>query len=101
GASTRPDLSPRGSRRPRPSGREGMRDLVDRVGAAHKRGMRQRYTYRAYPSMGQQRRAARAFGCARVVFNDYLVASKAAYEAGVKVSSAELGRQVTTLAKRT
>jgi len=63
--------------------------------------MRQRYTYRAYPSMGQQRRAARAFGCARVVFNDYLVASKAAYEAGVKVSSAELGRQVTTLAKRT
>lgn len=33
-----------------------------------------RYNYRLYPTVGQQRSLARAFGCARVVFNDALAA---------------------------
>jgi len=32
-----------------------------------------RYNYRLYPGPGQRQALARAFGCARVVFNDALV----------------------------
>ncbi|HME66325.1 MAG TPA: helix-turn-helix domain-containing protein, partial [Streptosporangiaceae bacterium] len=32
--------------------------------------MQLRYTYRLYPTPGQRDALARAFGCARVVFND-------------------------------
>ena len=35
--------------------------------------MRLRDNYRVYPTPGQQEALARAFGCARVVFNDGLV----------------------------
>jgi putative transposase len=41
-----------------------------------------RYNYRLYPAPGQQIALARAFGCARVVYNDALAAREAAYEAG-------------------
>jgi putative transposase len=41
-----------------------------------------RYSYRLYPDTRQQKALARAFGCARVVFNDALAARRAAYEAG-------------------
>jgi putative transposase len=41
-----------------------------------------RYCYRLYPTPGQRAALVRAFGCARVVFNDALAARKAAYEAG-------------------
>jgi transposase len=41
-----------------------------------------RYRYRLYPSPGQRATLARAFGCARVVFNDGLRAREAAHEAG-------------------
>ena len=41
-----------------------------------------RYSYRLYPDAVQRAALARAFGCARVVFNDALAARKAAYEAG-------------------
>jgi putative transposase len=41
-----------------------------------------RYSYRLYPDARQREALARAFGCARVVFNDALVARRAAYEAG-------------------
>ena len=34
--------------------------------------MRLRYNYRLYPTPGQRAALARAFGCARVVFNDGL-----------------------------
>ena len=34
-----------------------------------------RYSFRLYPSPGQQQALARAFGCARVVFNDALAAA--------------------------
>jgi putative transposase len=41
-----------------------------------------RYNYRLYPDGPQREALARAFGCARVVFNDALAARRAAYEAG-------------------
>ncbi len=41
-----------------------------------------RYSYRLYPSPPQSEALARAFGCARVVFNDALAARKAARQAG-------------------
>ena len=43
--------------------------------------MQLRYSYRLYPTPGQQVSLARAFGCARVVFNDALMARQAAYAA--------------------
>ena len=44
--------------------------------------MMKRYRYRLYPDESQQGMLAKVFGCARVVFNDGLAASRAAYEAG-------------------
>ncbi|PWR14067.1 transposase, partial [Micromonospora sicca] len=44
--------------------------------------MQLRYNYRVYPTPGQQASLARAFGCARVVFNDGLRARQQAREAG-------------------
>jgi putative transposase len=41
-----------------------------------------RYNYRLYPTPGQRIALARAFGCARVVFNDGLRARQEAHEAG-------------------
>ncbi|MFI1093657.1 helix-turn-helix domain-containing protein, partial [Streptomyces sp. NPDC020917] len=34
--------------------------------------MRLRYSFRLYPGAGQRSALARAFGCARVVYNDAL-----------------------------
>ena len=42
-----------------------------------------RYNYRLYPGPGQRQALARAFGCARVVFNDALVARQEADKAGL------------------
>jgi IS605 OrfB family transposase len=44
--------------------------------------MQLRYNYRLYPAPGQRQALARAFGCARVVFNDALAARQAAHAAG-------------------
>ena len=44
--------------------------------------MQLRYNYRLYPDGPQREALARAFGCARVVFNDALAARQAAHEAG-------------------
>jgi len=44
--------------------------------------MQLRYNYRLYPSPGQCQVLARAFGCARVVFNDGLRARQQAHAAG-------------------
>jgi putative transposase len=63
--------------------------------------MRLRYSYRLYPTPGQQVALARAFGCARVVFNDGLRAREEAHRAGLSyLGDAELSRRLT-LAKRT
>ncbi len=61
-----------------------------------------RYNYRAYPDASQRRALARAFGCARVVWNDCLRDRKEAHAAGLPyVTSAELSRLRITQAKRT
>jgi putative transposase len=44
--------------------------------------MKLRYNFRLYPTPGQQQALARAFGCARVVFNDALRARQEARAAG-------------------
>ena len=58
--------------------------------------MQLRYNYRLYPSPGQQRALARAFGCARVVFNDALAARRDAHVAGLPyLTDAELSARLT------
>ena len=64
--------------------------------------MQLRYNFRVYPTPGQQIELARAFGCARVVFNDGLRLRLRAREAGEKyVSDADLSKRVITQAKGT
>jgi putative transposase len=55
-----------------------------------------RYSYRLYPSPAQCHALARAFGCARVVFNDSLAARQAAREAGEPyITDRELSARLT------
>ncbi|WP_157610376.1 RNA-guided endonuclease InsQ/TnpB family protein [Spirillospora albida] len=64
--------------------------------------MQLRYNFRVYPTPGQRIELARAFGCARVVFNDGLRLRQEARERGLPyVSDAELSKQVITEAKLT
>ncbi|MER7478765.1 transposase [Streptomyces sp. NPDC126510] len=64
--------------------------------------MQLRYNYRAYPDAAQCRALAKAFGCARVVWNDCLRDRKQAHAAGLPyVKSADLSRVRITQAKRT
>ncbi|MBO4205093.1 transposase [Micromonospora echinofusca] len=64
--------------------------------------MQLRYNFRVYPTPGQQIELARAFGCARVVFNDGLRARQEAREQGLPyVSDAELSKRIITQAKAT
>ncbi|MEU1281443.1 RNA-guided endonuclease TnpB family protein [Streptomyces sp. NPDC005805] len=63
--------------------------------------MQLRYSFRMYPNGPQRSALARAFGCARVVFNDALRVREDARAAGLPVvTSAELGKRLTE-AKRT
>src|SRR5262252_5377453 len=58
--------------------------------------MQLRYNYRLYPVPGQQIALARAFGCARVVFNDALAAREAAHQAGEPyLTDAQLSARLT------
>ena len=60
-----------------------------------------RYRFRLYPTPSQRIALARAFGCARVVFNDGLRARRQAAQAGLPyLSDAELSAALT-VAKRT
>jgi putative transposase len=55
-----------------------------------------RYNYRLYPTAGQQVAMARAFGCARAVFNDGLRTRERAHEVGLPyLTDAELSRRLT------
>ncbi|GAA4205072.1 RNA-guided endonuclease InsQ/TnpB family protein [Microbispora amethystogenes] len=64
--------------------------------------MRLRYNFRLYPTPGQRDALARAFGCARVVFNDGLRARQDARERGLPyISDGELSKRVITEAKKT
>jgi putative transposase len=59
-------------------------------------GVQLRYNYRLYPTPGQQQALARAFGCARVVFNDALRARQQAHETGLPfITDAELSARLT------
>jgi putative transposase len=62
-------------------------------------GMLVRYRYRIDPTEVQRQALARAFGCARVVYNDALVERRRAFVAGEKLSDTDLQRRVVTLAK--
>jgi putative transposase len=64
-------------------------------------GMLVRYRYRIDPTPGQRQALARAFGCARVVYNDALAQRRRAYQAGEPISDTEVQRRVITLAKQT
>jgi putative transposase len=58
--------------------------------------MRLRYNYRLYPTPRQRAALARAFGCARVVFNDALRARQEAFAAGLPYpTDAELSARLT------
>jgi hypothetical protein len=63
-------------------------------------GMLVRYRYRIDPTPGQRQALARAFGCARVVYNDALRERERAHAAGEQLSDAEVQRRMITLAKR-
>ncbi|TDE18939.1 RNA-guided endonuclease TnpB family protein [Actinomadura sp. 6K520] len=64
--------------------------------------MRLRYQFRLYPTPGQQQALARAFGCARTVYNDALRARREAHAAGLAyLSEGDLSKQVITEAKKT
>jgi putative transposase len=64
-------------------------------------GMLVRYRYRIDPTSVQRQALARAFGCARVVYNDALAERRRAYLAGERISDTEVQRRVITQAKRT
>ncbi|GAA0296299.1 RNA-guided endonuclease InsQ/TnpB family protein [Streptomyces turgidiscabies] len=64
--------------------------------------MQLRYAFRLYPEPGQRRALARAFGCARVVFNDAVRTREDARAAQKPYpSAATLSQQLITRAKNT
>src|SRR6266550_3908372 len=64
--------------------------------------MKLRYNFRVYPSASQRAGLARAFGCARVVWNDALRLRRDAYTQGLpRPKTAELSKQVIVEAKKT
>ncbi|MFI9835104.1 RNA-guided endonuclease InsQ/TnpB family protein [Streptomyces sp. NPDC051913] len=64
--------------------------------------MQLRYSFRLYPDTGQQTALAKAFGCARVVFNDAVRAREDARKADQPFpSAAELSKRLITEAKQT
>ncbi|MEW2258722.1 RNA-guided endonuclease TnpB family protein [Streptomyces sp. NPDC047869] len=64
--------------------------------------MQLRYGFRLYPSAGQRMALARAFGCARVVYNDALRARETARSEGLPFpKTGDLSKQLITDAKQT
>lgn len=64
--------------------------------------MLKRYSYRAYPTPGQQRDLARLFGSVRVVFNDVIAERRRAHQAGEKfLSASQMQTKFVTQAKLT
>lgn len=60
-----------------------------------------RYRYRLYPTFGQCQALARAFGCARVVYNDALRRRETAREHGAPLPTAAALSRALTEAKKT
>ncbi|TDB99829.1 transposase [Micromonospora fluostatini] len=64
--------------------------------------MQVRYRYRLNPTLGQRAALAKAFGCARVVFNDGLrLRERARLAGGGYVSNGDVQKTVVTEAKKT
>ncbi|MFJ9846491.1 helix-turn-helix domain-containing protein [Kitasatospora sp. NPDC101155] len=64
--------------------------------------MQLRYSFRIHPTAGQCKSPARAFGCARVVWNDALRLRQDAHAAGLPFpKSADLSKSLITQAKKT
>jgi len=64
--------------------------------------MQLRYNFRVYPEPGRRIALAKAFGCARVVFNDRLRARREAHAAGLPyIKDTDLQKRVITAAERT
>ncbi|MEV5085457.1 RNA-guided endonuclease TnpB family protein [Streptomyces sp. NPDC056159] len=64
--------------------------------------MQLRYNFRLTPTSGQRIALAKAFGCARVVYNDALRVRQEAHVAGLPyIKDTDLQKQVITAAKRT
>ncbi|MGW2781090.1 RNA-guided endonuclease InsQ/TnpB family protein [Streptomyces populi] len=64
--------------------------------------MQLRYSFRLYPDPGQRIAPAKAFGCARVVYNDAVRAREAARAAGLPFPTAgQLSKDLITQAKTT
>ncbi|MPY35323.1 IS200/IS605 family element transposase accessory protein TnpB [Streptomyces adustus] len=64
--------------------------------------MQLRYSFRLYPNTGQRTALARAFGCARVVYNDALRARETARGEGMPFpKTGDLSKQLITEAKNT
>ncbi|NVK77061.1 RNA-guided endonuclease InsQ/TnpB family protein [Streptomyces morookaense] len=64
--------------------------------------MQLRYSFRVYPSASQRTALTRAFGCARVVYNDALRAREVARDAGLPFPTVgELSKRLITKAKKT
>lgn len=65
-------------------------------------GVQLRYSFRVYPSASQRTALTRAFGCARVVYNDALRAREVARDAGLPFPTVgELSKRLITKAKKT
>ncbi|MFE5406254.1 RNA-guided endonuclease InsQ/TnpB family protein [Streptomyces sp. NPDC056580] len=63
--------------------------------------MQLRYSFRLYPSAGQRMALARAFGCARVVYNDALRARETARSQGLALpKTGDLSKTLITDAKK-
>jgi putative transposase len=59
-----------------------------------------RYNFCVYPTPSQQVSLAKAFGCARVVYNDALAARKRAFEVGLpRLPDSELSKRLTEAKK--
>ncbi|MGW4440620.1 RNA-guided endonuclease InsQ/TnpB family protein [Streptomyces sp. NPDC004596] len=64
--------------------------------------MQLRYSFRLYPNTAQRMALARAFGCARVVYNDALRARETARSQGLAFpKTGDLSKQLITQAKNT
>ncbi|WTC15357.1 transposase [Streptomyces cellulosae] len=64
--------------------------------------MQLRYSFRLYPSAGQRATLVKAFGCARVVYNDALRARETARSEGMPFpKTGDLSKQLITEAKST
>jgi putative transposase len=68
----------------------------------YNRPVQLRYSFRLYPAAGQCQALARAFGCARVVYNDALRARETARREGLPFPKiGDLSQQLITEAKKT